>query len=111
MDSQENDHLLKLGAAAAAILACSLGCLVIGILTLLVQISPAIAASLNWWSPVGPLSGETGLGIFAWLVSWILLHFILRKREPNMFLVGAFSFLFLALAMVLLFPPFYEKFH
>lgn len=111
MEPQEIDRPSPLGAAAAAILACSLGCLAIGIATLLVQMSPALAKSFNWWKPVGPLSGETGSGIIVWLASWILLHFIMRNREANLGLVTAVSFLFLALSMLLLFPPFYERFH
>lgn len=110
MEPQEIGRPAPLGAAAAAILASSLGCLGIGIATLLAQISPTVATWLNWWSPVGPLSGESGVGIIAWLASWILLHFIMRKHEAKLGIVALISFLFIALAMVLLFPPFYQNF-
>lgn len=111
MEPQEINRPAPLGATAAAILASSLGCLAIGIATLLVQISPAAAKWLNWWNPAGPLSGETGIGIIVWLASWFALHVKLRNRDANLWLVVGISFIFLTLAMILLFPPFYHSFH
>ena len=66
------------GVAAAAFLSGGIGCFVIGLLTTLTE-SPALVNlknALNWSNPVGPLSGKTGVGVIAFLLSWAIAHFM-----------------------------------
>ncbi len=52
----------------------------LGLLISLAEASTAIKGLLNWWGPVGPLSGKTGVAVLAWLASWgVLAH---RWRNP-----------------------------
>lgn len=71
------------GAACATLLAAGIGCLTMGIMTTLAAASVPIANSLKWVGPVGPLSGKTTIAVLVWLVSWLILHFLWRKREVN----------------------------
>lgn len=101
----------KNGAAAAAILAAAIGCVVIAIATILAVASPAVKTTLNWYDPVGPLSGKTGVGVAAWLVSWFSLHMKWRGKELVGFgRVEALSMLLIALAWLGTFPPFFDLF-
>ncbi len=98
------------GMALAAILSGSIGCFIIGLAIILAVISGDINNFLNWWNPVGPLSGKTGVGIIAWLLSWLLLHFAWKDKEINYNLVLAISYVLLILAFIFSFPPFFQMF-
>ncbi len=64
------------------------------------------------WMPgaagIGPYSGKETLALIAWLGSWIVLHFVLRKKDLEVgrwfvaFLVG------LGIATTLIWPPVFE---
>ena len=62
------------GTAAAALLAAAFGVFVIGLMTSLAGASPGWANLLNWFGPVGPLSGKMGVGVIIWLIAWGFLH-------------------------------------
>lgn len=107
MESREDYRTLTLGAAAAALLAASIGCGVIGAAKLLTQVLPEMKSALTWYERVGSLSGETGIGIIVWLVSWLILHKTLQDKEPNMVVAATISFALIALSIIFLFPPVY----
>jgi len=69
------------GAAAAAVLSAGVGSAVIGLLTTGAAISAGLKSALTWWSPAGPLTGKTGVGVIAWLVSWIVLHTLWKDED------------------------------
>ncbi len=99
---------LKNGPAAAAILAAGIGIAVTGIMSAGAEASPGWGRLLNWWNPVGPLSGKTGVGITAWLVSWLVLGLLWRDREVKFGRVLVISAVFLAVGLLLTFPPVFE---
>ena len=98
------------GPAAAAILSAGVGSAVIGLLTTGATISGGLSSALNWWSPVGPLSGKTGVGVIAWLVSWIVLHTVWKYKDVAFVRVLAATLVLLALGLLLTFPPVFEAF-
>lgn len=98
------------GPAAAALIAAGVGCAAIGIATILATASPGIADALNWKSSVGTLSGKTGVGIIVWVVSWAILHAILRKREPKLSVAIGIAAVLIAVGFIALFPPVYDFF-
>jgi hypothetical protein len=62
------------GPAWAAILAAGIGCLALGILIVLGERSAFFARHLNFYDPVGNLTGKTIVGIVLWLIAWAILH-------------------------------------
>jgi len=98
------------GPAAAAILSAGVGAAVIGLLTTGAVISAGLSSALNWWSAVGPLSGKTGVGVIAWLVSWIVLHTVWKGKDVAFVRVVAATLVLLALGLILTFPPVFEAF-
>jgi hypothetical protein len=77
------------GPVAAAVLSCAVGCFLLGLLAVAADGSKRLAATLNFYHPTGPLSGVTTVAIALWIVCW---------------------FVFLALGLLLTFPPFGDLF-
>jgi len=98
------------GAAAAALLACGIGCAFFGLVVLLNDASPWLHERLSFSKPVGPLSGKSSVGVAGWLAAWCGLHFRLRDRQVAMAPVARVTRILVAVAFVLTFPPFYLLF-
>ena len=94
------------GPAAAAILACSLGCFALGALAVAADGSKRLAGALAFYHPTGPLSGVTTVAIAFWLVCWVVFAARWKTKSVALGRVGALASLFLLLGLVLTFPPF-----
>jgi hypothetical protein len=98
------------GVAMAAILSAALGCFTIGLMIVINEASKKFSDWLNWWNPGGTLIGKTGMGIIVWLVSWIILHLAMGKKEIKIKPVAILAFSLLILAYLLSFPPVFDLF-
>jgi len=98
-----------LGPAAAALVGSGIGVFVIGLATTLNE-ALGLGPVLNWWSPAGPLTGKTTLGVIAWLVSWAILHRIYRDRDVEVAPAALWTWILVGVGFLLTFPPFYELF-
>lgn len=96
------------GAGAAALLAAAIGVFVIGLMTTLAAASPAFSSALNWFHPVGPLSGKTGVGVIAWLVAWGILHSRYKDIEVDLGRALRWTWVFVLLGWLGTFPPFFD---
>jgi len=96
------------GPAAAAILAAGIGCAAVGILALAGDASDAIGRWLNFYNPVGTLSGVTAVAIIVWLVSWFVLDRRWATRTVALGKVNIAAFIGLATGLLLTFPPFMD---
>jgi len=94
------------GPVAAAVLACGFGCFALGALAVAADGSKRLATALNFYNPTGPLSGVATVAIALWLVCWALLAARWRNKSLAFAKVSALAFLFLALGLLLTFPPF-----
>lgn len=99
------------GPAAAATLAAGIGVLVIGLLTTLAEASPGIRDTLNFYSPSGPLTGKTTLGVVSWLAAWGGFHLAWRAGNVNYRRVLLVAAALILLGGLLMFPPFFGVFH
>jgi hypothetical protein len=98
------------GPIAAAVLACGVGCFALGLLAVAADGSKHLANALNFYHPTGPLSGVTTVAIALWLLCWAVLAVRWRKKTLAFARVSTFAFLFLALGLLLTFPPFGDLF-
>lgn len=94
------------GPAAAAILSAGVGCFAIGVLAVVGDGWKQMAALFTFYRPTGPLSGVSSLGIVVWLVIWLVLAKRWRWKTVAMGKVNLAAFVFLALGLLLTFPPF-----
>jgi hypothetical protein len=98
------------GPVAAAVLSCAVGCFLLGVLAVAADGSKRLAAALNFYHPTGPLSGVTTVAIALWIVCWAVLAARWRNKTLAFARVSAFAFVFLALGLLLTFPPFGDLF-
>jgi hypothetical protein len=96
------------GPGAAAVLATSIGWFVLGVLALAGDAAPRFAQLLNIWKPTGPLSGVTSGAIVIWLLVWLLLARLWRRRDVGMAAVGMASAALMVGGLLLTFPPFMD---
>ena len=106
--SGANDESVPNGPGGAAILAAGIGCAAIGILAFAGDASDAIGKFLNFYNPVGTLSGVTTLGIIVWLVSWFVLNRLWGTQTIPMVRVNVAAFALLAVGFLLTFTPFMD---
>jgi hypothetical protein len=105
---QTSQGTMPNGPGAAAILAAGIGCAAVGILAFAGDASEAIGKALNFYNPVGTLSGVTTLAIIIWLVAWFVLGGMWRERTVDLGKVNAIAFVLLVVGFLLTFPPFMD---
>lgn len=110
MDEYLERKDLPNGPVAAVMLAGGIGSAVLGLMTVLAEANASFASALNWYNPVGPLSGKTGIGVIAFFLSWMVLHFMYRGKEVNFSRFATFAFILLGIGLLFTFPPFFMLF-
>lgn len=98
------------GVASAAFVSSGIGCLVIGLMVTGAEMSAGLRSALIWSNPVGPLSGKTGVGVIAWIVSWVILHTLWKDKEMEFGKIFTVTLILIALGFLLTFPPFFVLF-
>jgi hypothetical protein len=98
------------GPIAAAMLAAGIGSFALGVLTTLAEANERIKEFLNFYDPVGPLSGKTTGAVAIWLAAWIVLHLMYRDREVESRKELAISLVLIGLGLLGTFPVFFQAF-
>jgi hypothetical protein len=98
------------GPVAAALLAGGIGSAVFGLIVLFSELSESFGAALNWYNPVGALSGKSTLGIAAFFITWAVLHAMWKDKEINFSSVSTTALVLLAIGLLGTFPPFWHLF-
>lgn len=60
------------------------------------------------WYGIGPYAGKETAGLIGWLVSWAVLHVLLRRRELDLRVWTYGCLAGFAVLLVLLWPPVYH---
>ena len=98
----------KTGVLVAALLAALIGLIVFAVVNIAADVNSGFRTSITLNSGIGPYSGKQVFLIGSWLLTWPILHFLLRNRDVNLrrwfgvFLVG------LLVAVLLMWPPVFE---
>lgn len=100
------------GPVAAALLAGGIGCAVLGVVTTINQVIPSSAFSkwLNWYKPVGALAGKSSLAMITFLLAWVVLGWLWRRKELRFGRISVISFILLAVGLIGTFPAFWLLF-
>jgi hypothetical protein len=98
------------GPIAATILAAGIGSFALGLFTTLAEASEGFKEFLNFYDPVGPLSGKTIGAVVVWLVSWAVLHLVYRKKAVESRRELAVSLVLIGLGLLGTFPVFFQAF-
>ena len=70
--------------------------------------SPAVGKLLNFYDPVGTLSGVTTVTIVSWVAVWFILGRAWGRKNVGLGAVNMVSFALLAVGLLLTFPPFMD---
>jgi hypothetical protein len=98
------------GSIVAAMLAAGIGCFVLGLMICLAQGSKAISNILNFYDPVGPLSGKTIVAVVAWLVAWAVLASKWKDQSADFGKIYNVTLILVVLGLLGSFPPFFDLF-
>lgn len=107
---RHGEHALTDGWAAAALVATGVGCAAMGIVTAAGAASPRIAAAMNWYNPVGPLSGKTLLASIIYFASWLVLARAFYGQNVRLRAVMVVTWTLIGIGLLLTFPPVFELF-
>jgi hypothetical protein len=97
-------------AVGASFIACGLGSTIFGLAVIGAEMSEAFKTAITLNSGVGALSGKAAIGVAAFFLSWLALHFGMRGRNvPIMtsFIIGVVLTL---LGVLFTYPPFFLMF-
>ena len=98
----------KTGVLVAALLAALIGLIVFAVVNIAADVNSGFRTSITLNNGIGPYSGKQVFLIGSWLLTWPILHFLLRNRDVNLrrwfgvFLIG------LLVAVLLMWPPVFE---
>jgi hypothetical protein len=92
----------------AAIVAAGIGCAALGAVTSLAELSPMVKAFLNFYEPVGPLSGKTSVPVLLWCVAWLALAVSWQTNPPSLKTALIATFALIGVGLVGTFPPLFE---
>ena len=109
-DAQAETSPLPMGPAAAAILAGGIGSAWYGLMVLLAEASKGFGNLLNFYKPVGPLSGKTIVGVAGFLLVWLVLGSLWKDKDVELNKVWPVALVLIILGLVFTFPPFFELF-
>lgn len=98
------------GGAAAALVAAGIGCLTMGILTVLETAIGRLHSLFQFYPPAGSITGITSLMVIAWLVSWVALHRLWKSKQVNFTRMFVITLVCILLGIVGIFPPFVHLF-
>lgn len=98
------------GPISAAIIAAGVGAAALGLLTTLTAADEGVADALQWSDRVGPLAGKSSLAVVAWLLSWAVLHAVLRKKPYETVRALVVGLVLVALGVLGTFPEFFQLF-
>jgi hypothetical protein len=97
------------GPAAAVVMAAGIGSATLGIDTLLVEAGPKFFdRALNFYPPVGPLSGKTIIAVVSFVISWIVLDFGLKEKNVNFRRWATVALVLILFGLLATFPPVFE---
>jgi hypothetical protein len=65
---------------------------------------------LNFYNPVGPLSGKTIGGVLIWLVSWVVLYLVYRDKPFETRKALTVALVLIGLGLLGTFPIFFQAF-
>jgi len=98
------------GPVAAVFVAAGIGAVILGLLTALAEASSSIKDTLQLNDRVGPLAGKTIGAVIVFLIVWAVLHAMWKDKDPDSKKVFVWTWVLLAIGVVLTFPIFFQMF-
>jgi hypothetical protein len=97
-------------AMSAAMVGSGIGSLVLGIAIVLSEANAGFKTFVTWNAGVGPLSGKTGLAVIAFILSWVVLHFVFKNNPISLSRAFVVTLVLTVIGILLTFPPVFMSF-
>lgn len=101
----------RVAKCVAALLAAGIGMLALSVVSLMTEFSAGLAETLKIHKGIGPYSGKMLVSVIFWLLSWAVLSPLFSKRVVEIKTVLYIFIAIMALATLLLYPPFIHILH
>lgn len=98
------------GSGAAALLAAGVGAFALAVLAIAGDRIAAFGKFAVFYKPTGPLSGVSTCAIAVWLVAWLILDLLWKRRNVALGRVCAAALALLIVGLLLTFPPIADLF-
>lgn len=105
-----SSEIVPNGSGAAALLAAGVGSFVLAVLAIAADHVASIKDLMIFYKPTGPLSGVTTSAIIIWLVVWLVLEGLWRRKNVSVGRISVAALVLLALALLLTLPPLADLF-
>ena len=109
--SESDKSGLPFGPAAAVFIAAGIGSVVLGLATTLAEASEGVKSALDWYGPVGSLTGKSLLATLVFFVSWGILHAAWKTKDIDKKKIWVWTSILVLLGGLLTFPIFFQFFH
>ena len=96
------------GPAAAVVLAAGIACFVLGLLSILAEVSGSVSDALTLSEGAGPVSGLSSATTATFFVAWGALAIVWRRVNPPLARVAAASGALVILGLLGTFPPIFK---
>lgn len=97
-------------AMSAAMIGSGIGSLVLGIAIVLSEANADFKTFVTWNAGVGPLSGKTGLAVIAFILSWVILHYVFKNNPISLSRAFVVTLVLTVIGILLTFPPVFMSF-
>jgi hypothetical protein len=96
----------------AAFIASGIGSFALGLAIILTEIpaGAGLKTALTLNTGVGPLSGKTTVSVVAFIVSWVLLHYVFKNKAISLTTSFIITVVLLVLGFIMSYPPVFEAF-
>jgi hypothetical protein len=95
------------GPTAATLVAAGVGCAAFGIAVVASESIAPVKTLFTLSAAVGPLSGKAVAGVLVYLVAWLVLHVLWRRRPIASATVIRGTAVLIGIGLLGTFPPFY----
>ena len=92
------------GGAAAALLAAGIGCVTLGVLSVLTAVFDPLSEALKFFGLADDISGVSTLMVAVWVLCWLVLHQLWKRREVHFSRVIVVTLLLIAFGLLGTFP-------
>lgn len=97
-------------AVGASFIAAGIGSTFFGLAVIGAEANAGFKTAITLVQSVGPLSGKVAIGVVAFFLSWVILHFALKSRNVKLVYSFTIGVVLILLGVLFTFPPFFLLF-
>ena len=97
-------------AVGASFIAAGIGSTFFGLAVIGAEMSTGFKTAITLVQPVGPLSGKAAIGVVAFFLSWVILHYALKGRNVKLVHSFTIGIVLILLGVLFTYPPFFLLF-